>query len=445
MMAELNLNAKSYVDDFDARRTALPGAGSGWLDALREGAMRRFSETGFPAAKAEAWRWTDLRGLIETAFRQAEPYDGGIARDDLGTQLLNQDRYVAFIVNGYVRGDLGSLEGLPPGVRISSLAESVSDDTGIVAESLGQAAGDGDPHFAALNTALFTDGFVVHLTEGAVLDKPLHVVNAMAGPVANTAVHSRLLVVAEKGSRGTVVESFVGPQADAYFRNHVTELVAGEGAELGFYRFQGEGQDAFHIANTHVHLARGANIDAFVLSVGARLSRSEAHVLFTGEGAQCRLNGAYMGIGEQICDNTTLMDHVAPGCRSVQIFKGVLDERARGIFQGKVSVRPDAQHTDAHQLTKTLLLTPGAEADAKPELEIFADDVKCSHGATIGQIDADALFYLRTRGIPEREARAILIAGFLDDAIDEIGNDIVRNGFEDIVERWLEGRAGGSL
>jgi Fe-S cluster assembly protein SufD len=248
----------------------------------------------------------------------------------------------------------------------------------------------------------------------------------------------RHLIVCGANSRATVIETHIGPEGPTWFADAVTEISLGEGARLDHYRRQAEGIGAFNIGTGLVRLSKDATYDGFALATGADLSRWEVTAVLDGPGGDCRLNGAYLGRGSQQIDNTTLIDHAAPDCRSRQVFKGVLDDQARGVFQARIGVRRDAQRTDGHQLNKALLLSRGAEIDSKPELEIFADDVKCSHGATAGEIDKQALFYLRSRGIGEADARALLIEAFVRDAVAEIGHEGAREEFDHAIRDWLD-------
>jgi Fe-S cluster assembly protein SufD len=254
------------------------------------------------------------------------------------------------------------------------------------------------------------------------------------------AFHPRVLILAGRNSHATVVESHVGLGDRPYFSNLVSEVTLREGAVLGHYKLQNEQPGAFHLAATQVRLDSRSTYDGFVLSLGARLSRNEIRAHLGGGEIECRLNGAYAVAGDQHVDNTTFIDHAAPGSRSREVYKGVLDETARGVFQGKILVRPHAQKTDGHQLNRALLLSRGAEVDSKPELEIYADDVKCSHGAAIGEIDEDQLFYLRARGIDRMTARAILVEAFLGEVLDEIRLDAAREAYRGLLAGWLAAR-----
>ena len=340
-----------------------------------------------------------------------------------------------------MRPDLSELDRLPEGIEASSLAEALVDKGGELEELIAPASKGRDGVLAALNDAFMEDGLVLRIAAGAAVETPIHLIS-VGVPVAGQAVafHARNLVVAAKGSRATLVESHIGAGEGSYFSNSVTDIRVEKGATLTHAKLQDEGPKAFHVALGRVRIDDEAVYDNFVLHRGAELARNEIHARIDGTDAECRLNGAYLGAGRQHLDNTTVIDHKAPGSRSSEVFKGALDGRARGVFQGRIVVHRDAQQTDGHQLNKTLLLNRDAEMDTKPELVIYADDVKCSHGATIGELDDMALFYLRARGIDEATARDILVSAFLNEAVDELRDPGLADAFRARIEGWVEAR-----
>lgn len=406
-------------------------SGAPWIDALRRDALACYRDEGLPTPRREAWKFTNLRRLERIGFAPS-PEDGApVAEIPDGAAELD-GAYRAVFVNGRFDAALSRLENLPKGVEIGSLAAA---DPDLLEPHLGRIADTRKHPLAALNTAYMVDGLFMKLADGAVLDAPLHLISiASAGDTA-LRFHPRHLVVLGANAIATLVESHVG--AGETFANTVSEIDVGAGAVLNHYKLQNEGPDAFHIALSQIRLADRASYDGFVLQTGARLARNEVRV-HLGNRVECRLNGAYLGRGDQHIDNTTFIDHAAPNSTSREVYKGVLDDRARGVFQGKILVRKDAQKTNGHQLSKTLLLSRGTEIDAKPELEIYADDVKCGHGATTGALDEDALFYLQARGIDPAQARAMLIAAFLGDAVAEIQAEQPRAAFQAVVDRWLD-------
>ena len=429
-----------FAQEFNALAAQLPGAGTAWLDDLRRKSLDEYEAKGLPTPRTEAWKYTNLRRLARTGFVAGEAGSAAaVTAIPEGVTVL-EDAYVAAFVNGRFSAALSTLGGLPKGVEVGSLADKIANDPAALEGQLGQIVDGSALPMAALNTAFMADGLYCHVADGVVLDKPLHLVSIGYADGAALSFHPRHLIVAGAGSVATLVESHVG--SGSYFSNAVSEIVVGEGAVLNHYKLQNEGLEAFHLAANQVRLKDRAVYDGFVLQVGGRLARNEvrAHL---GERVECRVNGAYLGCGEQHIDNTTFIDHAAPNSSSREVFKGVLDETARGVFQGKILVRKDSQKTDGHQLNKTLLLSAGTEIDTKPELEIYADDVKCSHGATTGELEEEPLFYLRARGIDPHTARGMLVSAFIGEALDEIQAEAPREAFEAVVNGWLDKRMEG--
>ena len=435
-MARQALSADQLLAGFDAGRGALPGAGVSWLQALRSEGRERFRTLGIPTPKVESWRYTRLRPFEDTRFRPATEADGRISLDVVPT-LTKGVRLV--FVNGVYREDLSNLKALPACVTVQPLTQAV--DAAWLEEHLGRvAAGTGQP-VLALNTALMDTGAVIRIA------RETRPETAHSAPIEVTYISGlrdepimyspRCLILVEEGGEATVVTHHVGLGAGAYFVNGVTEVDVRAGAKLRHYTVEAESIDAINLATTHVRVGRDAQYEAFSLAIGGRLSRNEVHVRLVAEGASCKLNGAYLMRGAEHCDNTIVVEHLAPHTSSKQVFKGVLDDESRAVFQGRIVVHKGAQKSDGHQLSKALLLSNGAEIDQKPELEIYADDVKCSHGATAGQLDDQQFFYLRSRGIPEALARNLLVQAFLGEAVEEVSDAAVRAAMMDKVVHWL--------
>ena len=371
--------------------------------------------TALPTPKLEAWKYTNLAPLRSLDLARA---DAPPALDRAPT-LLADARWRAVFVNGVFHAGLSRLDGLP-----HFAAESGTD-------------GLADPELhplVALNEQLLGGGYVLRVPRGVVLEEPIEIVHAMTGGAA----HLRFRIALEPGAQATVVERHVSLGAGESVANLVTEADLGRDVLLRIWKLQEESSAAFHLAFTAARLAQGARLESATLTLGARLSRNETHVDFAGPGAECALSGAYALRGRQHCDNTTVVTHGAPGCASRQVFKGVMDDSARGVFQGRIWVEPRAQKTDGHQLSRALLLSDKAEIDVKPELHIYADDVKCSHGATAGELDPDAMFYLRARGVPEREARSLLVQAFLEDAVSGVAHEATREAFQARIAGWMQ-------
>ncbi|MCW5773312.1 MAG: Fe-S cluster assembly protein SufD, partial [Rhodospirillaceae bacterium] len=342
-------------------------------------------------------------------------------------------------VNGRLRDDLSSLRQLSPGIELLSFAEALKSRPQLVEAQLGKAPGLATHPFAALNAAFAADGYVLHIAPDTKAEAPIEILWIGSGADKPPVYHPRNLIIAGRGAHATVIEHHVGLCIGAYFSDSVTEISLGEDAVLRHCKVQDESREAFHMAATGARLGEGAHLDSFVFSIGGRLARNEIHVALGGRRAQCRLNGAYLARGEQLIDHTTVIDHLVPETASRELYKGVLDGRARGVFQGKIVVHPGAQKTDGQQMKRALLLSDRAEIASKPELEINADDVKCSHGATAGELDDASLFYLRSRGIPEAEARRLLVEAFLNEVIDAVALAGMRLTLEHNISRWMAG------
>ncbi|HJO68895.1 MAG TPA: Fe-S cluster assembly protein SufD [Rhodospirillales bacterium] len=399
-------------------------AGPAWLAETRRQGLRIFRDAGVPHAKIEAWKYTGVNGLVGIGFDPHAPAPE--VRIPPPPLAGLEDAYRVVFVNGRFAPLLSELDGLAEGVAVVPLTTAAADPPEAVRAHLGRVLDlDGMP-FAALNAAFWTEGCLVTLDDGCTLSRPIHLVSIAAGGDAPTMFAPRTLVVFGRGARATIVESHLGTDGAPTFSNAVSEVVAAEGAVVEHYK-QVQGCEAdFHVGASAVSLGAGASYDGFALTLGGRLVRNETRVTLASPGAECRINGAYAAFGDSHVDNTTLIDHVAAGATSRETFMGVVGDSARGVFQGKTLVRAHAQKTDGHMLHKALLLSSGAEVDAKPELEIYADDVKCSHGATAGKLDETMLFYLLSRGIPRGQARRLLIEAFLAGALDEIRHANVR-------------------
>lgn len=435
----------AFADELEDIAARLPLRDLPWLAARRDAARARYAAHGLPTPREESWKYTSLNRLPRIGFTAATPA-GEATVDSLPVgAAIAAECHLAVLVNGRFRADLSDLDRLPAGVTAQGMADALAERPEALEPHLGRIAGESGSSLASLNTAQIADGLYLNLAEGVTLDRPLHLISVGAAGDRPAAFHPRLLVVAEPNSHACLLESHVGAGDGAYFSNGVVEIALGDGAMLQHYKLQNDHPAAWHIAATGVDLAKGAVYDSFVLQIGGRLARNEIAARIFGPHAECRLNGTYLLRGRQHVDNTTLIDHAAPNSTSHEVYKGVVDDQARGVFQGKILVRKDAQKTDGHQLNKALLLSPGAEIDSKPELEIYADDVKCGHGATAGELDDDALFYLRARGIDRETARGLLIEAFIGEAIDEISRPTMRNALRDIVAGWLtEGRHDGA-
>lgn len=416
-----------YRAAFDGR-----AAKSGALAAQRAEALARFEQLGFPTRRDEAWRFTDVKPLQRRAFAPAEP--GPHAIPDLDRLRFADSAHRIVLVNGRFAPELSAIGELPKGVWLAGTAHTMEVRSDLAAALLDQTDTAGGQAFASLNAALFADGFVLVLEPGVSLDGTVEIIHW--GEAAQRSFHTRSLIRLGERAQATIIESFAGQ--GEYWTNAVNLIQLGASAALRHVKLQDEGLKAIHFGQVRAELAGESRYESFVLTLGGGLSRHDSFVKFGGEGAACGLFGAYLLRGEQDATNATFVDHATPSCTTSEVFKGVVDERAHGVFLGRIAVRPHAQKTSAHQLNKNLLLSPRATVDTKPELEILADDVKCSHGATVGDLDEEALFYLEARGIPAPEARRMLIEAFAADAIDRIEDDAdLRAHLAAQVQRWL--------
>ena len=439
-MTEHAAATERYVAAY--RCFAANGASSApaWLRDLRDAGIARFADLGFPSAGLEEWRFTSVAPITETAF--VLPHGPTAVGDPTPFLLPGVGRHRLVFVNGRLDARLSALGGLPEGVTVASLGDALDRDPERVREHLGRSGTSGQGAFAALNTAFVAEGAYVHVRAGVEVAEPLQILflstsTDIAAPVVT---HPRVLVVAERLARIVLVESYAGD--GVYWTNAVTEMVVGDGARADLYRIQRESERACHVGTTHAHQGRDSVVNVHPVSFGAALARHDIAVVLDGEGGRCLLNGLYLGNGSQHVDHHTVIDHAKPHCESHEYFNGVIDDRARSVFAGRIVVRPGAQRTDSKQTNNNLLLSTEARADSQPQLEIYADDVKCTHGATLGPIDEKALFYLASRGLGGDEGRAMLTYGFGAEILGRMDVPALREQLDGIVQGRLLGGAG---
>ena len=439
----------ALTDACEAVRRTAPSPGG--IADLRRRAFERFAALGIPTTRLERWRFTNVAPIANTAFTLAAPADRAAARVDAAPHALTGAGARLTFINGRYVAGASDLTGLPDGVAVGSLAAALESeaaparpavDTHLAAE----AAIDGEA-FTALNTALLHDGAVVHVPANTVVEQPIQLLFVTTPPDGGAPVmtHPRVLIVAGENSQVRLVESYGGGGESPYLTNAVTEVVAGPAAVVDHYKVVRESLAGYHIGAMHLRLDRAASFSSHAVTLGGAIVRNDADATLDGEGVDCTLNGLYLANGRRLIDNHTTIRHASPHCSSHELYKGILDNEARAVFNGKIVVAIDAQKTDAKQTNKALLLSEDAQINTKPELEIFADDVKCTHGATVGQLDEDALFYLRARGLAEEQARSVLIHAFASDLLNRIAVDSIRAQLEDLLLRQLPGAGGGSF
>jgi Fe-S cluster assembly protein SufD len=426
---------QAYAAAYEEAKARLPGGPE--VARLRERAFSAFVDSGLPTRRVEEWKYTDLRTLLREAAPLADrPDTRAIARVRATASLPVANLRQVTLVNGSFVPELSDLGGLENGITIVPLARALAEQHSLVA-SIGKLKPETHEATLALNTAFLNDGVLIEIGDGVLLEQPIYIRHVFVGD-ATAAAFTRSLVMVGSGAMAPLVESFEGPAAVAYQRNAATELHVADRANVSLVRLQAEGDAAMHLSSLLMQIGGGADLSYAALTTGAAICRQNVHLRFSGERSNVRLAGATLLRGTQHADNTLVLDHAVPQCTSRVIFRSVLDDTSRGIVQGRIVVRPDAQKTDARMSLGALLLAEAAEADQKPELEIFADDVQCAHGATSGALDEQLLFYLLARGIPRKQAEALLIQAFFGAALEQVGHAGLREALVERATRWLE-------
>ena len=412
-----------------------------WLRGLRERGFARFCEVGFPTTRNEDWRFTNVNAIAQSPFR--------LARDARRSEATYSDTLDAcripgaacqlVFLNGRFAPELSDLGDLPQGVRAGSLAQAIVQDGASLEPHLGRYLNIERDAFCALNTAFVEDGAYVYLPRGMVLEAPICFLFISLLGDDPEMTNPRNLIVAENATEARIVEDYVSLGSGVSFSNVVTELVAGEDAVISHYMIEREDRQAFNVSTLRTQQARSSNVSSHSVLLGGGLVRNNVHPVLAGEGSECLINGLFIGNGHQHMDNYMLVEHASPHCGSRQFYNGILDGHSHGVFHGRIIVHKDAQKTDAKQTNRNLLLSDDAQIDTKPQLEIYADDVKCTHGATIGQVEENALFYMRSRGIEETEARSLLLLAFANECLDRMKSAPVRDYLRDLVQGWLPG------
>ena len=426
-----------YLEAFESGvgRPAAPA----WLDARRRQAIDHFASLGFPTTHDEEYRFTNVAAIASTPFERPEAERVEVSA--IADHLYGEETAAELVfINGRFTESLSSLDRLPRGAMVTSLAHALRTSPGDV-ESLATVASTDTSAFSALNTALFEDGAVIRLGRNVIVEQPINLVFVTTGGTTPTVSYPRVLVIAGEQSECRVIESHVGLGDGRHFSCAVTELVCGPNSRVDHDRVQWERPEGYHYCRLQIRAERSATVASHAFSFGGAIVRNDLGAVLAGPGVDCTLNGLYMADDRTLVDNHTTIDHAEPHCGSHEVYKGILGGRARGVFNGKIIVREDAQKTDAKQTNKALLLSDTAQFNTKPQLEIFADDVKCTHGATVGQLDAEALFYLQARGIGRDVARTLLIRGFAGDIVNRVK-------FEPLRERldgWLISEMPGSV
>jgi Fe-S cluster assembly protein SufD len=430
-MTQLLEEQRIHLSNFERFERESNGDSLPWVDVLRKRGMARFGQVGFPAAKDEQWRHTQLAPIVRTKFELADGDVSDTAIEHAREFSFGPDAVTELVfVNGQYNADLSKLGKLPRGVIAKSIAEALEADGDRIRPHLGRYADIEQNPFVALNTGFVRDGAYLFVPRGTTIDQPIHLLFVDTGGKTPTVSHPRILIVAEDNAEVTIVQSFVGA-GGVHWANSVTEVVAGQDSRVDLNRLQRETPDSFHVSTLQVHLDRNAKFISQSATLGGRVTRNDLNCVLAGEYAEAILNGLIILRGDEHCDNHTLLDHSAPNCPSHELYKYVLTDKSSGVFKGKILVRQVAQKTDSKQTSKALLLSDDASINSQPALEIYADDVKCTHGSTTGPVDDDMLFYLRTRGIDMASARHLLTYAFAADITRRIKVEPVRRRLED--------------
>lgn len=441
MSITLTQKDNGYLQGFEGFQKTAPGNDLDWLKSLREEAINKFTELGFPTLKDEDWRFTNLAPITRSSFSILDNGVSQISSSDLAPFQFEDDTITELVfINGHYSQELSRTTELPNGVIVKSLGEAIESDHEILKDNLAKYADFSDEAFTALNTAFMTDGGFVYIPKGTILESPIHLLYISTGGERPSITNPRNLIIAEDNAQANIVEHYASLSDDVYLSNVVTEIVVGENSTIGHYLIELESKKAFNVSTLRVQQARSSNIKSHSVLLGGSLVRNNVHPVLAGEGCDSLINGLFMPTHRQHIDNYMKVEHASPHCDSRQLYNGVLDGRSRGVFHGRIIVHEDAQKTDAKQTNRNLLLSDNAQIDTKPQLEIYADDVKCTHGATIGQIDENALFYLRSRGISEEAARDIIMNAFTNETLENMGVESVKNYCANLVADWFNQR-----
>jgi Fe-S cluster assembly protein SufD len=438
MTQKANNGTELLVGKFSQLESTLPQPK--WLAPVRKAGIASFADQGFPTLHDEDWRFTNIAPIAKLNFQLAKE----ISVNGAETKLIGESAFAKLsghrlvFVNGFFSAKLSSLKPVSGGVRIENLSAALAKDSALIEKHLGKYAHTASNTFAALNQAFFTDGAFIFVPAGVEVTEPVQLIYISSATQNGETILPRNLVIAEANTKLTVVESYISTGNVAYFTNAVTEIHAGDNAKVEHIKLQDEALDAFHIATIAGEFGRASNVTVHSFALGAKLSRTNIRTKLAGEGLECILNGLYLTRGAQLADHYMIVEHAQPHCASHEYFNGILDDKSKGVFHGRIYVHPIAQKTDAKQTNKNLLLSDDATADTKPQLEIYADDVKCTHGATIGQLNDESIFYLRSRGIGTDTARQMLIHAFAGEIIERIKCEPAREVIDKLVWDRLE-------
>jgi Fe-S cluster assembly protein SufD len=433
-------NVDCYLEVFPRFARCAAGHETAWLRNLRNEAFSRFCQTGFPTTHDEDWRFTNVASIAQTRFQLSQE-NSTISNRDLKRWALGGARAQLVFVDGRFVPNFSFISLLPEGVTLTNLKEQITNSPAVLKDHLGRYLDVRRDSFCALNTAFAEDGAFLQIPAGTALEGPIHLLFVSTGSNLPIMMHPRNLVLIGREAQAEIIEEYVAIGTGKVLCNSATELVAGENSTVAHYMIEREHEAAFNISTLRIQQARSSNVQTHSVLLGGGLVRNNVHPVLAGEGGECLINGLFIGSGRQHLDNYMYVEHASPHSSSRQFYNGILDGAAHGVFHGRIVVHKNAQKTDAKQTNRNLLLSDEAQIDTKPQLEIYADDVKCTHGATIGQIEENALFYLRTRGIDEVSARRLLLAAFANQCVDRMKQGIARSHVAGLIEAHLAGMA----
>lgn len=426
---------EQFLKQFQSFENTLNGEKELPFHQIRKDAIKKFSILNFPSVKDEDWKYTNINPLLNKKFKPADSIPE-IYPEFINKYLFDKKEFITLVfINGYFSKEFSDVEALPKGLILETISEAIKKHPELVLNYFSKSASSEKNIFTALNTAFADHGTFVFVEENAIIEKPIQILYVTKAD--DIFISPRNLFLVSKNAQVKIIETYAGFGDKTYFTNQVTEFIVNDSAVVEHVRIQDEQLNAFHISTLSVDLEKSSNFSSYNINFGGSLVRNNVNATFNGGFAECRLNGLYVTEGTQFVDNHTSIDHAKPNCLSNELYKGILNDTSRGVFNGKVFVRQDAQKTIAYQQNKNILLSPDALVNTKPQLEIFADDVKCSHGATVGQLDKDQLFYLKARGIQEKEAKAILIYAFASDVVHSISMLQVRDHLEALLAKKL--------
>jgi len=444
-MGEEQMSAENnqYISEFKAFQHNGASKSPAWVNDVRTSALTQFTEKGFPTTKDENWKYTNIAPIVKSQFKYSSAA-AEVSPDVVKSLLIEGiEQHVIVFINGHHSKEHSALSGLNDGVVVKNLIDAYASHGTVIRQHLSKYVKVQQNPFTALNTAFLNDGVFVHVPAGTFVEKPIHVIFiSTLKPGEQIASHIRNLIVVEEGAKVNFLHNYYSAEKNTNLTNIVTEVVAQKNSVVELVKVQNESESTFHVEDLHVHQHRESNLHLFSLAIGGAIARNDVSVIIDGELTECNLNGLYITSGEQLIDHHTFMHHIHPNCPSHELFKGILFDKSRAVFNGKVYVEPEAQKTDSKQTNRNLLLSDEAVIDTKPELEIFADDVKCTHGAAVGGMNETHSFYLKTRGITNESARGILTVGFAAEATQKIAHPALRHHVDLVVVDHLRKKFG---